>query len=52
MQESLLRRNACIVDELDVTLSFANLAAEMGFVRPTLTDEYVTPNQTCPMQTL
>ena len=39
MKESALRRNARIVDELDVTLGFANLAAEMDFVRPTLTEE-------------
>ncbi|KAI0651683.1 muts domain V-domain-containing protein [Trametes meyenii] len=29
-----LRRNARIIDELDVTLAFANLAVEMRFVRP------------------
>lgn len=34
----MLRRNARIMDELDVTLSFANLAAEMNFVRPILTE--------------
>ncbi|KAI0361808.1 hypothetical protein OH77DRAFT_1516722 [Trametes cingulata] len=31
---SHLRRNARIIDELDVTLAFANLAVEMRFVRP------------------
>ncbi|KAJ7786042.1 muts domain V-domain-containing protein [Mycena metata] len=36
-----LRRNARIVDELDVTLGFANLAKEMNFVRPVLTEEPV-----------
>ncbi|KIY72763.1 hypothetical protein CYLTODRAFT_6570 [Cylindrobasidium torrendii FP15055 ss-10] len=34
----MLRRNARIMDELDVTLSFANLAADMNFVRPILTE--------------
>ncbi|ESK98406.1 dna mismatch repair protein [Moniliophthora roreri MCA 2997] len=34
-----LRRNARILDELDVTLAFANLATEMKFVRPTLLDD-------------
>nr|GAT47910.1 DNA mismatch repair protein [Mycena chlorophos] len=36
-----LRRNARILDELDVTLSFANLAKEMRFSRPTLTESDV-----------
>jgi hypothetical protein len=36
---SQLRRNARILDELDVTLAFANLAKEMSFVRPVLTEE-------------
>jgi DNA mismatch repair ATPase MutS len=36
---SLLRLNARILDELDVTLAFANLAGEMNFVRPLLKDE-------------
>lgn len=35
-----IRHNARIIDELDVTLGFANLAAEMNFCRPTMTDEY------------
>ncbi|KAI0778007.1 muts domain V-domain-containing protein [Trametes elegans] len=35
---SELRLNARIVDELDVTLAFANLAAEMRFVRPIVDD--------------
>ncbi|KAI8995471.1 muts domain V-domain-containing protein [Trametes punicea] len=34
----LLRRNARIIDELDVTLAFANLAIEMRFVRPNVTE--------------
>ena len=33
-----LRRNARILDELDVALGFADLATEMNFVRPTLND--------------
>ncbi|KAK7064442.1 DNA mismatch repair protein [Favolaschia claudopus] len=36
-----LRRTARILDELDVTLGFANLAKEMNFVRPVLTEEPV-----------
>jgi DNA mismatch repair ATPase MutS len=36
---SSLRRNARIMDELDVTLGFANLATEMDFTRPVLKDE-------------
>ncbi|KAG1755072.1 muts domain V-domain-containing protein [Suillus paluster] len=34
-----LRRNARIMDELDVTLGFASLAAEMRFTRPVITDD-------------
>ncbi|KAL7285659.1 hypothetical protein ACG7TL_000764 [Trametes sanguinea] len=37
-QSHLLRRNARIIDELDVTLAFANLAVEMRFVRPVVTE--------------
>ncbi|KAI0757170.1 muts domain V-domain-containing protein [Daedaleopsis nitida] len=33
-----LRRNARIIDELDATLAFANLAVEMRFVRPVVTE--------------
>jgi DNA mismatch repair ATPase MutS len=36
-----LRRNARILDELDVTLAFGILAAEMNFVRPLLQDKWV-----------
>ncbi|KZT21672.1 hypothetical protein NEOLEDRAFT_1244425 [Neolentinus lepideus HHB14362 ss-1] len=36
-----LRRNARVVDELDATLGFATLAAELNFVRPTVTKEPV-----------
>ncbi|KDQ63842.1 hypothetical protein JAAARDRAFT_393061 [Jaapia argillacea MUCL 33604] len=35
----LIRRNARIVDELDVTLGFAALATELNFVRPTVRDD-------------
>ncbi|KAF9499857.1 hypothetical protein BDN71DRAFT_1480497 [Pleurotus eryngii] len=35
-----LRRNARIVDELDVTLGFAQLAKEMNFVRPEIRDDH------------
>lgn len=31
-----LRRNALVLDELDITTSFAKLATEQGWVRPTL----------------
>jgi DNA mismatch repair ATPase MutS len=34
-----IRRNARIVDELDVTLGFADLAEEMRWVQPELTEE-------------
>ncbi|PIL32139.1 hypothetical protein GSI_06845 [Ganoderma sinense ZZ0214-1] len=37
-QSAILRRNARIIDELDVTLAFANLAVEMRFVRPVVTE--------------
>lgn len=30
------------MDELDVTLGFAILAAELRFTRPVITDKYVT----------
>jgi hypothetical protein len=35
---SVFRRNSRILDELDVTIAFANLASEMNFVRPVLHD--------------
>jgi DNA mismatch repair ATPase MutS len=38
-----IRRTARVIDELDVALGFAELAAEMGWVRPEMTDEYVRP---------
>ncbi|KAF8222260.1 hypothetical protein L208DRAFT_608417 [Tricholoma matsutake] len=38
---AILRRNAHILDELDVALSFANLATEMNFVRPLLTEDII-----------
>ncbi|KAI0036660.1 muts domain V-domain-containing protein [Vararia minispora EC-137] len=37
--EAVLRRNARIMDELDVALGFATLANEMQLVRPTLTED-------------
>ncbi|KAF8761774.1 MutS domain I [Rhizoctonia solani] len=33
-----LRRNARIIDEIDVTVGFAELAAQMNFVRPVVND--------------
>jgi DNA mismatch repair ATPase MutS len=36
-----LRRNARVVDELDVTVGFADIAAEMGWARPELSEECV-----------
>ncbi|CAG8495189.1 12195_t:CDS:10 [Acaulospora colombiana] len=37
-QSTTLRRNARIIDELDVTLAFAETAVEMNLVRPTVTE--------------
>jgi DNA mismatch repair ATPase MutS len=34
-----LRKNAHIIDELDVAISFATLAEEMNFVRPEIVEE-------------
>lgn len=34
-----LQQNARIIDELDVSISFANLAEEMNFVRPEIDEE-------------
>jgi DNA mismatch repair ATPase MutS len=34
-----LRRNARILDELDVTVAFASLASELNLVRPVMKDE-------------
>lgn len=31
-----LRRNAAVLDELDIACSFATLAAEQGLIRPLL----------------
>ncbi len=39
MHETQLRRNARVIDELDVTLGFARLASDMHFTRPNITDE-------------
>ena len=44
-----LRRNARVLDELDVTLGFAALAAEHGYVRPVMSDEYVTLEECSPL---
>jgi DNA mismatch repair ATPase MutS len=41
MHESQLRRNAQVIDELDVALGFASLAADMHFMRPKITDKCV-----------
>ena len=41
-EASSIRRNARIVDELDVTSAFATLAVEMNFVRPEV-DERCAP---------
>ncbi|KAF8272981.1 muts domain V-domain-containing protein [Lactarius quietus] len=38
MHEAQLRRNARVIDELDVTLGFAGLASDMHFTRPNMTD--------------
>jgi DNA mismatch repair ATPase MutS len=40
-----LRRNAAVLDELDITTSFARLAAEQDLVRPIMTD-VPSPTQT------
>jgi hypothetical protein len=39
MHEVQLRRNARVIDELDVTLGFASLASDMHFTRPNMTDK-------------
>jgi DNA mismatch repair ATPase MutS len=41
MHEAQLRRNAQIIDELDVALGFASLAADMHFTRPIIKNECV-----------
>ncbi|KIK71237.1 hypothetical protein GYMLUDRAFT_66444 [Collybiopsis luxurians FD-317 M1] len=38
LHASSLRRNARVLDELDVTLAFARLAADMNLVRPSIQD--------------
>ncbi|KAJ3527347.1 hypothetical protein NMY22_g9818 [Coprinellus aureogranulatus] len=38
---SLLRNNAATIDEMDVAISFATLAEELNFVRPTMSEERV-----------
>ncbi|KAJ3848816.1 muts domain V-domain-containing protein [Lentinula lateritia] len=39
LQAPSLRRNARVVDELDVTLAFAQLATDMNFVRPSVQED-------------
>lgn len=41
MHEAQLRRNARVIDELDVALGFATLAADMHFTRPIMKNECV-----------
>lgn len=36
---SEIRRNSRIMDEIDVAISYANLAEELKLVRPTITAE-------------
>jgi DNA mismatch repair ATPase MutS len=38
IQATTLRRNARIIDELDVTLGFAELAEEMNLIRPVVNE--------------
>ena len=44
-----LRRNARIIDEIDVTAGFAELAAEMNFVRPVVNDRSVCRHYVSPI---
>ncbi len=37
-----LRKNASVIDELDVLIGFAELAHEMKFIRPTLSNRLVS----------
>ncbi|KAG9013654.1 DNA mismatch repair ATPase msh1 [Tulasnella sp. 427] len=39
--DSVLRKNARVIDELDVATSFASLAVEMNFVRPEINESAV-----------
>lgn len=39
-----LRRNAAVLDELDITTSFARLADEQDLVRPIMTDDSANPS--------
>lgn len=38
MQSKNIRRNARIIDEVDITLSFALLAIENNYVRPRMSE--------------
>jgi hypothetical protein len=42
MHEAHLRRNARVIDELDIALGFASLASDMLFTRPIMTNTYVS----------
>lgn len=44
-----LRRNARIIDEIDVTAGFAELAAEMNFVRPVVNDRSAPASHLSPI---
>ena len=39
IEATAIRKNARILDELDVTSAFATLASELNFVKPTISDE-------------
>ena len=41
MHEAQLRRNARVIDELDIALGFASLASDMHFTRPIMTNKCV-----------
>ena len=49
MHEVELRRNAQVIDELDVALGFADLAADMHFTRPNMMDRCVGLRRDFPM---
>jgi DNA mismatch repair ATPase MutS len=47
-----LRRNAAVLDELDITTSFARLAVEQDLVRPIMTDTSASSPNTTPKTTI
>lgn len=47
-----LRRNAAVLDELDITTSFARLAIEQDLVRPIMTDSLPSSPNTTPKTTI